>query len=808
MSELTHDQARQYIEAAAENRLGSHERSELDRHLSACQDCRQFASELGELGHSLASAFHARWDPVPFPAPQPRRIQTGVQRARTRRILWTAGQLVAGAAALFLLIFAIDNLVGPNRSHLPTSQGNIYGTSPAATPQANLSYLTGTPQATRAAADLYQPTKEAMTTAALPVNTLNNQPPAIFYADGSEMYRKQYGLDPELILDLTGHQPDEGKVLAAWTLADQIVLLREPGLQRVHLPSGAHEWIYRLDKAAYYGTLQPASNGTDLIYTASIQDPGAPFAFATRIGIYHIPEGLIQPVLSIQQTVIPLAFSSDQKSLYVQPVGQDPTFKQIWRVNVADGRKVDEISLDGFGYGLPAVSPDGTWLVAAQQKSSGPGQTNAHFLGSYSLEKKQTRATQIEFNQPSHAADLTWSADSQQIFFVLNPGDSMVDRSASETNLWSASSNQWTTKPVDRLPIGEMHLISVSPDGDWIFLKGENEPHAAFVDIRQGLHGIFQIPANAIFAGWETFTLAIPPAAATPTPTPLPRPSIHGKVVNGYGDHAPAANIPLAIDQTGISFTPIATTDAQGNFSLSSLPLGKHNLQSTWFSVPFIISSPDQDIDLGVIKYPLVHPPLFLSQKASTDPGLTTLKTQGTMLPFQVVFADPAWKRPSENEQRDQVWSNPPFANHGQIFFDWWFKQPAFLYDTLDLFTSGTPGGPDLSATGADWRLLAGLWNTTDFLADPDKYSPTTLNDILQRKQLDIWLLGYQVDEVRQLGDHYLVAVHPAPGLQVIRFQGNEAALAIHVVDGDQEIIRLPRSCRNERDVDCGSEGS
>ncbi len=93
-------------------------------------------------------------------------------------------------------------------------------------------------------------------------------------------------------------------------------------------------------------------------------------------------------------------------------------------------------------------------------------------------------------------------------------------------------------------------------------------------------------------------------------------------------------------------------------------------------------------------------------------------------------------------------------------------------------------------------------WNAPDFLDSP-AYDAGTLEDLLARRRVEVWLLGYRAQEVRRLGDHYLVAVEPAAGFQVIRFAGNESALQVHVVRAGVEIAALPKFCRSAQNPDC-----
>lgn len=62
MMGLTHDEARRYVQVAADKRLGVGERKALEAHLAECVECRAYAAEMDALQLTLTRALRARWD--------------------------------------------------------------------------------------------------------------------------------------------------------------------------------------------------------------------------------------------------------------------------------------------------------------------------------------------------------------------------------------------------------------------------------------------------------------------------------------------------------------------------------------------------------------------------------------------------------------------------------------------------------------------------------------------------------------------------------------------------------------------------
>jgi exosortase O len=67
MNEISHDQARRYIQASIDGLLDTEEEQALRGHLHTCESCREEADQLDELGQNLQHTFQEHWDSVPLP---------------------------------------------------------------------------------------------------------------------------------------------------------------------------------------------------------------------------------------------------------------------------------------------------------------------------------------------------------------------------------------------------------------------------------------------------------------------------------------------------------------------------------------------------------------------------------------------------------------------------------------------------------------------------------------------------------------------------------------------------------------------
>ncbi len=312
-------------------------------------------------------------------------------------------------------------------------------------------------------------------------------------------------------------------------------------------------------------------------------------------------------------------------------------------------------------------------------------------------------------------------------------------------------------------------------------------------------------------------------------PEPPPGATVTGRIIVGYGSHGPLSDLPLWVGNEPDEEIKRRTA-ANGTFTLSGLQPGLTRIRNSHLAFEVPVTAITDTIDLGLLKYPLIHPPNYSWWTAAPLPERSSLLDQGETIDFDVCHTEPTWPRPARPVQQTTVWSKRPFSERSQAWLDWWFDRPAVLYNSEDLFEQSYPDGPNLDLLTADWRYLLGLWTDTKFefepgLADVDLqvprtgcvYSRHTLDDLHSRRLLEVWLLGYRATEVRHLdkeiidydeaalcdpqeqtcterpGHHFAVRVIPSPGYQIIRFPGKEDVLAVHLVDAQgRELATLP----------------
>ncbi len=304
----------------------------------------------------------------------------------------------------------------------------------------------------------------------------------------------------------------------------------------------------------------------------------------------------------------------------------------------------------------------------------------------------------------------------------------------------------------------------------------------------------------------------------SPTPVPTSEPpgetgaTITGQVITGYGDHQPVSGLPLRIRQKDDESWD-TYTDGNGSFTLTNLPVGRVDVDDDHLSFQVTLDSPGQSINLGKLKYPLIHPPDYFWWQAAPLADFNQLLEEGQAVAFEVCAADPSWVRPDPGEVLEQL---PFSAMDAKALAR--FERAAVLYDTIDVAQQSFPGGLNLDGLAADWLYLTGLWTAASnpVTISNCSYAPADLCALFERSQLEVWLFGYLATGVQELdkehgvfekaalcdpnersctvrpATHYAVNVEPAPGFQIVRFAGKPDVLAIHIVDSGKEILTLP----------------
>lgn len=306
--------------------------------------------------------------------------------------------------------------------------------------------------------------------------------PEIFYIHDSKLTRQPLGQEPQALLTL----PDMGAVRDALKVDDTVFVLRELGLQKVSLADHSVEGIAQFGNPIGGGAL--FAQGESVFYSLD-----------EELRQYDIAKGTTRKVLSYPHAGFfkPLGLTQDGKGFYLLPLAGDPEFPAIWEVNLTNG-EVTELPV-GIGHEFAALAPDSRHLVTVAVHSVLPEGSLEYGLGLFDLSTFPPSGQFLTLpNPPSHIAyGLAWSPDSRWVYFLLRPGMPW-DEPTTSYGLWRFEVETGTFSRTADIDNPTMHLVSISPDGEWMLLRPEVERYLALVHISTGEVKIVELPTGRV----------------------------------------------------------------------------------------------------------------------------------------------------------------------------------------------------------------------------------------------------------------------------------------------------------------------
>lgn len=318
--------------------------------------------------------------------------------------------------------------------------------------------------------------------------------PELYYIDQGSVFAQAIDGMPRKVASLSG------TVLDATLVGDTLLVLRDTGLERIHLPDGAASTVQTFTPVAGPGSSLLLTRDQTIFYAAHVDDAQAVFG-KTLIGSYDVARGTATTLLTADGSGRPLGLTPDGAGLYLLPVGGDPSFGQVQVIDVRTGAVRAELAVEGEG--VPAVSPDGRRLVVPARRfsASDPNAEPASLVYLYDLTQQPvTRQEIVPPQAPSAANSLFWSPDSRAFYFALGAGN--IYELTTSYGLWVydiTSSKASKLADVDVLNTffgGQTH-------SDVALLRRTMTQESQLIDLATGAATPFAIAPSAMIAGWR-----------------------------------------------------------------------------------------------------------------------------------------------------------------------------------------------------------------------------------------------------------------------------------------------------------------
>jgi len=295
--------------------------------------------------------------------------------------------------------------------------------------------------------------------------------------------------------------PDAGRARDALQVGDDVFIWREQGIQRVGLSDGTNEFAVQFEKPSLFGQLMVSLDHWALLYLNVVESSCGATGFGGIVGQYQIDSGTFQTIFSSQSNVHLVGQTADGHILYLQPVGCDPSFGEIWQVSMETGEVVatlfarDEAERT-YGYGSASLSPNARYLIfTATHTAKAYGLE--YRLGFYDLAAQTPHLRWLNLpNPPSHIYSALWSPDSRGWYCSLRAGSDLNQTAGESYGLWWLDMQSLTFSRVADVPEPTMHLVTITPDGQWLILLPERMEHITILNLQTGATFSTPLPAD------------------------------------------------------------------------------------------------------------------------------------------------------------------------------------------------------------------------------------------------------------------------------------------------------------------------
>jgi hypothetical protein len=335
-------------------------------------------------------------------------------------------------------------------------------------------------------------------TTSIPTTSQDLTPPSLLYIANNQLHEQQANGAALTSIDLG----EEGNVLDAVRVKDTVLVLREKGLQRIEMDTGETKMGVTFDQIPLFGELARTSNDNVLLYSTARDSACSATGMGATIGLYQIDKDISREVfVKDEGTIKPLGLTMDGQSMYGLPVGCDPEFDRFWLISIDQGKITKELQTSDatsqeYGNAYAALSPDVHFLAFTTVHRVEPEDPPLYGLSVYDLDSLTIE--RYEFPKPpSYSDGLLWSTNSRKLYFILNPG-TPYDESSESDGLWSLDIQTGILSPVTNLDNRFIHLVTISPDEQWILLQPETEPSVIYVHLPTGERFVINLPPEGL----------------------------------------------------------------------------------------------------------------------------------------------------------------------------------------------------------------------------------------------------------------------------------------------------------------------
>jgi hypothetical protein len=321
-------------------------------------------------------------------------------------------------------------------------------------------------------------------------------PPPLLYIANNQLYELKVDGFTLMRAELGEH----GNILDAIRVNDMVFVLRGKGLQKIEIETGIARMTVGFDKIPLFGEITRTSNDDVLLYSIALDSTCSSTGIGATIGFYQGNQDTFRDVFVKDEGYIkPLGLTDDEQSIYGLPTGCDPEFDRFWIISIDQGAISRELATSDatskeYGEGYAALSPDAHYVAFLTLRYL--EDVPKYRLSVYDLDHLTIKRYELP-QPPSYTGELFWSPTSQTLYFILNPGTPYDDASKSY-GLWSFDIHTGIFSPVTSLNHRFIHIVTISPDGQWVLLQPEMEQSVTYVYLPTGEQVLIKLPSEGV----------------------------------------------------------------------------------------------------------------------------------------------------------------------------------------------------------------------------------------------------------------------------------------------------------------------
>ncbi|HAF47922.1 MAG TPA: hypothetical protein DCL08_01620 [Anaerolineaceae bacterium] len=292
--------------------------------------------------------------------------------------------------------------------------------------------------------------------------------------------------------------PDLGALEDVIVVDGSIYLLHEQGILWLQIEENQSEVMARFEAPLEWGDLFYTDRHPQQLYY-SILRGDEDFV----LGMLDLNTGSLHPIIYYDRYLQILGLTEDDQGLYVMPVGQDPSFGNVFVIDLEGGEIAKDLPFQALLF--VALAPDARQLIAFSTQFV-EGITHDYVLHLYDLPSLPLSAPKI-FPLPvdsSHVGygGLHWTPDGEGVYFTLI--EDFYEPSSESYGLWYLNVETGKTHQVGSpVPDSDYYTAGISPDGEWMLFQRSMSDEVLLFQLQTGETVTFAAPLGAIFAGWQ-----------------------------------------------------------------------------------------------------------------------------------------------------------------------------------------------------------------------------------------------------------------------------------------------------------------